>query len=227
MAIYRINVGNGTNRTTVTADGSQTLRDVFEANEIEIGNGAINLDGSTIKVGDLDRSLDDFGLDQNTQHMLRSVAKLENAAKAIVAGGNMIVTSAVTRENLELVKTYAADAMSLKNEDGDVEFMASVGKGKGSLGKYGVEWGEYDNAEGYPTLTLEGNTGSEGSQYINYTNSDPTTTPSNHATTITSHFKSLYGFPLVLLSKLEDQINAALPAAVEAKAQIDRSIEVL
>lgn len=226
MAIYRINVGNGTNRTTVTADGSQTLRDVFEANEIEIGNGAINLDGSTIKVGDLDRSLDDFGLDQNTQHMLRSVAKLENAAKAIVAGGNMIVTSAVTRENLELVKTYAADAMSLKNEDGDVEFMASVGKGKGSLGKYGVEWGEYDNAEGYPTLTLEGNRDSEGSQYNNYTNSDPATNSTN-TSTLTSYFKSLYGFPLVLLSKLEDQINAALPAAVEAKAQIDSSIEVL
>lgn len=223
MAIYRINVGNGTNRTTVTADGSQTLRDVFEANEIEIGNGAINLDGSTIKVGDLDRSLDDFGLDQNTQHMLRSVAKLENAAKAIVAGGNMIVTSAVTRENLELVKTYAADAMSLKNKDGDVEFMASVGKGKGSLGKYGVEWGEYDNAEGYPTLTLEGNEEDFSTNPTNRPNPDHATA----CTTITSHFKSLYGFPLVLLSKLEDQINAALPAAVEAKAQIDRSIEVL
>ena len=75
--MIRIIVGNTTNRSTVIEDESKTLRTVLEENNIDYTVGMTQLDGATLRPGDLDKSFADFGV---TDHCsLLSVVKADNA----------------------------------------------------------------------------------------------------------------------------------------------------
>ena len=75
--MIRIIVGNTTNRTTVIEDESKTLRQVLEENEIDYTRGMTQLDGATLRPGDLDKTFADFGVADHCS--LLSVVKADNA----------------------------------------------------------------------------------------------------------------------------------------------------
>ena len=75
--MIKIVVGNTTNRSTVIEDESKTLREILEENGIDYTVGMTQLDGATLRPGDLDKSFADFGV---TDHCtLLSVVKADNA----------------------------------------------------------------------------------------------------------------------------------------------------
>ena len=75
--MVKVTVGNNVNRETVIVDSNTTLRSVLEDAGIEYQRGGINLDGSTLKPGDLDKTFDDFNIGEKC--FLLQVVKADNA----------------------------------------------------------------------------------------------------------------------------------------------------
>lgn len=75
--MVKVTVGNNVNRETVIVDSNSTLRSVLEDAGIEYQRGGINLDGSTLKPGDLDKTFDDFNIGEKC--FLLQVVKADNA----------------------------------------------------------------------------------------------------------------------------------------------------
>ena len=75
--MVKVTVGNNVNRETVIVDSDTTLRSVLEDAGIDYSKGGINLDGSTLKPGDLDKSFDDFNIGEKC--FLLQVVKCDNA----------------------------------------------------------------------------------------------------------------------------------------------------
>ena len=74
--MVKVTVGNNVNRETVIVDSNSTLRSVLEDAGIEYQRGGINLDGSTLKPGDLDKTFDDFNIGEKC--FLLQVVKADN-----------------------------------------------------------------------------------------------------------------------------------------------------
>mgnify|MGYP000985805269 CR=1 FL=1 len=55
-------VGTNTEKQTIIAEPSRTLRSLLEEAEVDYATGAVHLDGSTIKPGDLDKTFADLGI---------------------------------------------------------------------------------------------------------------------------------------------------------------------
>lgn len=75
--MFKIIVGNNTDRWETLVDPSTTLRSCLEAEGIDYTDGAIHLDGSTLRPGDLDRTFEEVGI--TSKCFLIRVKKLDNA----------------------------------------------------------------------------------------------------------------------------------------------------
>lgn len=76
--MIKVTIGNNVKRTTEILDASTTLRDALEGAEIDCTVGMMNLDGSTLSPGDLDKTFADFGITEKCY--LLNVVKADNAA---------------------------------------------------------------------------------------------------------------------------------------------------
>lgn len=77
--MIRVIVGNNTRRVPDTIDENTTLRAALEKNDIDYTNGTMHLDGSTLGIGDLDKTFADFGITEKCY--LLNVVKADNAHK--------------------------------------------------------------------------------------------------------------------------------------------------
>ena len=75
--MVKVTVGNNVNRETVIVDATTTLRSVLEEADIDYSRGGINLDGSTLKPGDLDKTFADFNIGEKC--FLLAIQKADNA----------------------------------------------------------------------------------------------------------------------------------------------------
>ncbi len=75
--MIKVTIGNNVKRRTVIIDENTTLRTALEDAEIDYSRGAMNLDGSSLSPGDLDRSFADFGIADKC--FLLNVVKADNA----------------------------------------------------------------------------------------------------------------------------------------------------
>lgn len=75
--IVSVKIGTNLNRKTITATSDKTIRQLLEENEINYATTTIYLDGDTIKAGDMDKTLNDFNID-DTCYIIAS-QKTENA----------------------------------------------------------------------------------------------------------------------------------------------------
>lgn len=75
--MIKVTVGNNVSRETVIIDSTTTLRSVLEDAGIDYTKGGINLDGSTLKPGDLDKTFADFNIADRAY--LLQVVKADNA----------------------------------------------------------------------------------------------------------------------------------------------------
>ena len=75
--MIRVTMGNNVKRKTEILDADTTLRDALEAAEVDYTAGIMNLDGSTLSPGDLDKTFADFGITEKCY--LLNVVKADNA----------------------------------------------------------------------------------------------------------------------------------------------------
>ena len=75
--MIKITLGNNVKRKTEILDENTTLREALEDAEIEYTQGIMNLDGSTLSPGDLDKTFADFGITEKCY--LLNVIKADNA----------------------------------------------------------------------------------------------------------------------------------------------------
>ena len=76
--MIKVTMGNNVKRTTEILDKDTTLREALEIAEIDYTRGIMNLDGSTLNPGDLDKTFADFGITEKCY--LLNVVKADNAA---------------------------------------------------------------------------------------------------------------------------------------------------
>ncbi len=75
--MIQVTVGNNVKRERVLVPETATLRSVLEANEVDYTRGTMNLDGSPLGPGDLDKTFAQFGITEKT--FLLNVVKADNA----------------------------------------------------------------------------------------------------------------------------------------------------
>ena len=75
--MIKVTMGNNVKRTSEILDESTTLRDALESAGIDYTTGMMNLDGSTLSAGDLDKTFADFGIAEKCY--LLNVVKADNA----------------------------------------------------------------------------------------------------------------------------------------------------
>jgi hypothetical protein len=75
--MIKATIGNNVKRKTEVYDPDTTLREALEEAEIDYTNGIMNLDGSTLAPGDLDKTFADFGITEKC--FLLNVVKADNA----------------------------------------------------------------------------------------------------------------------------------------------------
>ena len=76
--MIKVTMGNNVKRTSEVLDANTTLREALELAEIDYTRGVMNLDGSTLSPGDLDKTFADFGITEKC--FLLNVVKADNAA---------------------------------------------------------------------------------------------------------------------------------------------------
>ena len=76
--MVQVTMGNNVKRKTEIFDANTTLRAALEFAEIDYTTGIMNLDGSTLSPGDLDKTFADFGIKEKC--FLLNVVKADNAA---------------------------------------------------------------------------------------------------------------------------------------------------
>ncbi len=75
--MVKVTVGNNVKRESVIVDSDTTLRTVLEDAGIDYTRGVMNLDGSSLNPGDLDKTFDDFHITEKC--FLLNVVKADNA----------------------------------------------------------------------------------------------------------------------------------------------------
>ena len=78
MLMIKVTMGNNVERTTEIIADNTTLRNALEDAGIDYTRGMMNLDGSTLNPGDLDKTFADFGI--TNKCFLLNVVKADNAA---------------------------------------------------------------------------------------------------------------------------------------------------
>lgn len=84
--MIKVTVGNNVNRSAVIIDENTTLRACLEANNIDFARGSMNLDGSSLGAGDLNKTFKDLGYDGTPGHdkcYLLNMVKTDNAVRVI------------------------------------------------------------------------------------------------------------------------------------------------
>ena len=79
--MIKVTMGNNVKRTSEIVDESTTLREALEDADIDYTVGIMNLDGSTLSPGDLDKTFADFGITEKCY--LLNVVKADNATSTI------------------------------------------------------------------------------------------------------------------------------------------------
>jgi len=75
--MIKVTMGNNVKRTSEVLDENTTLREALEDAGIDYTTGIMNLDGSTLGPGDLDKTFADFGITEKCY--LLNVVKADNA----------------------------------------------------------------------------------------------------------------------------------------------------
>lgn len=205
MAMVKVTVSNNVKRETNIIPDSTTLRTALENAEIDYSRGMVNLDGSPLQPGDLDKTFADFGIAEKC--FLSSIVKADNAAGITVAGQAVVITSSMTLDNIKTIGKYRPNALQLKDaENKEVIFSVGIAKGKGSINKYGAEFdGVTYNSEGKAVITLDmpevkGNVAESIAEYV--------------------------GVAILNLNKLEAQLPAVINEIATEKAAIMANINV-
>lgn len=77
--MIRIKITSNSSRKTVTAQPNQTIAEILEDNNISFAGAALHLDGSLVMPDELDETLEDLGIEDETEVALTSIVKADSA----------------------------------------------------------------------------------------------------------------------------------------------------
>ena len=154
--MIKVTISNNVKRTTEIFADTTTLRQALERAEIDYSRGMVNLDGSPLQPGDLDKSFADFGISEKC--FLSSIVKADNAATIAVVGEAVVITSNLLLEDIKSVAKYRPEKLQLKGgADGkEVVFVIGVASNaRGSINSVGAEFGNIPQDDtGCATITI-------------------------------------------------------------------------
>ena len=204
--MIKVTVGNNVERTSVIVDENVTLKSVLEQVEFDYSRTSMNLDGTTLRAGDINKTFADFGITDSCY--LLAVAKADNAASVKVAGDAMVLTSGVTFDDIKKVAKYRPEALILKGGKDNKEelFRIGVTTGKGSVNQYGVSFAKESRGEqGFAQLTIMLPDGAKD---------------------VKEYVSDTYGRAILMLNKIEETFPAVISEINAEKAHIESTITV-
>ena len=155
--MIKVTMSNNVKRTTEIFADTTTLRQALDQAEIDYSRGLVNLDGSPLQPGDLDRSFADFGISEKC--FLSSIVKADNAATIAVVGEAVVITSNLLLDDIKAVAKYRPEKLRLKGGADGTEVVFVVGvasNARGSLNSVGAEFGNIPQDDtGYATITID------------------------------------------------------------------------
>lgn len=77
MHLVNVKVGTNLNRTQVSVPSNKTIREILEENNINYATTTVFVDGVTVQLGDMDKTLDELGIGESCY--IISAQKTENA----------------------------------------------------------------------------------------------------------------------------------------------------
>jgi sulfur carrier protein ThiS len=77
--MIRLTIGTNTKRSTVVVEPETILADVLEEQEVSTAGAALHLNGTLIPGVDIDNSLEELGVQDNTSATLIAVVKADSA----------------------------------------------------------------------------------------------------------------------------------------------------
>ena len=156
MSMIKVTVATNVKRDAVVVPDTTTIRTVLENAEIDYSRWMVNLDGSSLQPGDLDKSFAEF--DVTEKCFLSAIVKADNAATIAVVGEAVVITSNLLLEDIKSVAKYRPEKLQLKGgADGkEVVFVIGVASNaRGSINSVGAEFGNIPQDDtGYATITI-------------------------------------------------------------------------
>lgn len=156
MSMIKVTVATNVKRDAVVVPDTTTIRTVLENAEIDYSRWMVNLDGSSLQPGDLDKSFAEF--DVTEKCFLSAIVKADNAATIAVVGEAVVITSNLLLEDIKSVAKYRPEKLQLKGgADGkEVVFVIGVASNaRGSINSVGAEFGNIPQDDtGCATITI-------------------------------------------------------------------------
>jgi hypothetical protein len=190
-------VSNNPRVTDIVAE-TKTVRQILEEHNVTYTNAAISMDGFTLKLGDLDKSLAQLGITEKTT--ISALANKDNAAQAIIVGSSCVIKSSLTPEEIKQLKKLHPEALVMDNEEGDPVFAIDIDENSpGSINSVGACFGKATSVDGKATIT---------------TVMDPT-----QENPVDFVYEKL-GAALSYLNEMEEQLAELIPQLAEEEAKV-------
>lgn len=206
MINVRIVTTTGQDIRSYTED--TTIREILEENDITLLNSTITmLDGCNLRPGDLDKSLEELNVTQDSC-VLSAVVKTANAVEATFIGNVVHIISDLKLDDVKMIRKYRPRALTMfETVEGKQIPVFSIGVAKndcGTVNKSGITFSS--------TATVEGNA------MVSLVNEDNMSV---------DEIKDIIGVPMLQLKKLEETLDAIKDEIAAEKAQIDNLISII
>lgn len=149
--MIKVYVTTTSGRKSDLFDEGTTIREIFDAFDVDYSVATNCIDGTKIDPAGMDKSLREWGVDKECR--LSSIVKIDNAAHVDISGASAVLVSDVKLEDWQRVEKYAPEMLKITDEEGDALFKVQTGSGSGSINEYGVTFGAYTNEGGKATVT--------------------------------------------------------------------------
>ena len=201
--MIKVNLVTMNGKESVFTSETNTLRQVLEDKRVNYATGVIQLDGCSLRPGDLDKSFADHGVTEMCY--LSVVVKADNAATVTVIGEAAVITSGLKLDDIKAAEKYRPKALELCDDEGEPYFAIGTSEDTpGAIGQYGATFSETTDADGKATITMNITRGEN----------------------VKKKLLDKIGGALLNLNKIEEGFGAVIEEINADKAKIEAMIEV-
>lgn len=190
-------VSNNPRISDIVAE-TMTVRQVLEKHNVGYTNATVSVDGFSLSLGDLDKSLAQLGLTEKTT--IAALANKDNACQAVIVGSSCVIKSTLTPEEIKQLKKLHPEALLMSDENGEPVFAIDIDdENPGSINSFGACFGNATSADGKATITILLDPTSENTTDLVY---------------------EKLGAALANLDDMETQLAEAIPTLAEEEARV-------
>jgi len=200
--MIKVTIVSNNPRVTDIVSENKTVRQVLEEHDVNYANAAVSMDGFTLQLGDLDKTLAQHGITEKTT--ISALANKDNAAQATIVGSSCVVKSTLTPEEIKQLKKLHPEALTMTDEDGEPVFAIDIDEETpGSINNVGACFGRATSADGKATITVVLDPAADNAVDLVY---------------------EKLGKALAYLDDMETQIAEVIPTLAEEEARVKAMI---